>query len=1029
LELTVKTVSTSNTSISICPSSVPYSWNGKIYNATGTYKDTLVNAQGCDSIPTLELTVKSATTSTTAISICNTNLPYSWNGNTYNAGGTYKDTLVNAQGCDSIATLQLTVKSVTTSTAAISICLSSLPYSWNDNTYNATGIYKDTLVNTQGCDSIATLELTVKSVSTSNTAISICPSSVPYSWNGKIYNVAGTYKDTLINAQGCDSIATLQLTVKSVTTSTTAISICPSSLPYSWNGKSHNLAGTYKDTLVNAQGCDSIATLELTVKSVSTSNTAISICPSSVPYSWNGKIYNVAGTYKDTLVNAQGCDSIATLELTVKSVSISNTTISICPSTLPYSWNGKIYNATGTYKDTLVNAQGCDSIATLELTVKSVSSSNTAISICPSSLPYSWNGKTYNVAGIYKDTLVNAQGCDSIATLELTVKTLSFSTTQMSICPSSVPYSWNGKSYNVAGTYKDTLVNAQGCDSIATLELTVKTVSTSNTAISICPSSVPYSWNGKIYNVAGTYKDTLVNAQGCDSIATLELTVKSISTSTTNVSICNSSLPYSWNGKTYNFGGIYKDTLLNSQGCDSIATLQLTVKSVSTSTTAISICPSSVPYSWNGKVYNLTGIYKDTLVNAQGCDSIATLQLMVKSPSNSTTVIDICSANLPYRWNRKNYTLTGIYRDTLVNSVGCDSIATLDLTVKPTTFHSTIVDVNSENLPYIYNGKVLRLTGVYKDTLTNNEGCDSILTVDLKVKVPTYSTTETSICSSELPYNWNGKQYHFTGIYLDTLVNVAGYDSIATLELKVNSATNSLTRITICPLQLPYVWNNIVCLEAGTYTKGLTNFVGCDSIAMLELHVESPILSRIEVSICTSELPYSWNGLSYTTPGIYTASLKTKAGCDSLATLVLKVFAPTTLLETETIYQGENFMFNGTSYTTPGSYVLKMQNSNGCDSIITLVLKLKVDTVVTNTIPLEINNTITPNRDGYNDVFMEGWHVKIYNRNGVFLFEGNNGWEGTHNGSPVAKGTYFYVLYYPPGSKPQTKEGFVTVVR
>src|SRR5439155_1398215 len=110
------------------------------------------------------------------------------------------------------------------------------------------------------------------------------------------------------------------------------------------------------------------------------------------------------------------------------------------------------------------------------------------ISVCPSQLPYSWNGHTYNAAGSYKDTLVNSAGCDSVATLLLTVKTISTSTTPISVCPSQLPYSWNGNTYNAAGSYKDTLVNAVGCDSVATLVLTVKTISTSTTPISVCPS-------------------------------------------------------------------------------------------------------------------------------------------------------------------------------------------------------------------------------------------------------------------------------------------------------------------------------------------------------------------------------------------------------------------------------------------------------------------------------------------------------------------------------------------------------------
>ena len=49
------------------------------------------------------------TTSSTNVSVCSNQLPYSWNSNSYNAAGTYVVHLTNAGGCDSAATLNLTV--------------------------------------------------------------------------------------------------------------------------------------------------------------------------------------------------------------------------------------------------------------------------------------------------------------------------------------------------------------------------------------------------------------------------------------------------------------------------------------------------------------------------------------------------------------------------------------------------------------------------------------------------------------------------------------------------------------------------------------------------------------------------------------------------------------------------------------------------------------------------------------------------------------------------------------------------------
>src|SRR5207244_456100 len=203
--------------------------------------------------------------------------------------------------------------------------------------------------------------------------------------------------------------------------------------------------------------------------------------------------------------------------------------------------------------------------------------------------------------------------CDSIATLNLVVNDVLTSTTDVQICTSALPYVWNGTSYNLAGTYNVTLKSSGGCDSIATLNLTVNDVLTSTTDVQICTSALPYVWNGQSYNLAGTYNVTLKSSGGCDSIATLNLTVNDVLTSTTDVQICTSALPYVWNGTSYNLAGTYTVTLMSSCGCDSIATLNLTVNDVLTSTTDVQICTSALPYVWNGTSYTAEGVYNVTL--------------------------------------------------------------------------------------------------------------------------------------------------------------------------------------------------------------------------------------------------------------------------------------------------------------------------------------------------------------------------------------------------------------------------------
>mgnify|MGYP001798343969 CR=1 FL=1 len=85
------------------------------------------------------------------------------------------------------------------------------------------------------------------------------------------------------------------------------------------------------------------------------------------------------------------------------------------------------------------------------------------------------------------------------------------STTNISVWPAQLPYSWNGNSYNAAGSYNVTLVNVAGCDSVATLILAVNPTVTSTTNISVCPAQLPYLRTEKPYDAAESYYVTLVS--------------------------------------------------------------------------------------------------------------------------------------------------------------------------------------------------------------------------------------------------------------------------------------------------------------------------------------------------------------------------------------------------------------------------------------------------------------------------------------------------------------------------------------
>jgi len=99
---------------------------------------------------------------------------------------------------------------------------------------------------------------------------------------------------------------------------------------------------------------------------------------------------------------------------------------------------------------------------------------------------------------------------------------------------------------------------------------------------------------------------------------------------------------------------------------------------------------------------------------------------------------------------------------------------------------------------------------------------------------------------------------------------------------------------------------------------------------------------------------------------------------------------------------------------------LKVTNIFGCTESISKSVDL---------IPF-IPNVFTPNGDGVNDIFMPDFGLKIYDRNGITLYDGTSGWDGTFNRKPVDPDTYFYCLTYTDQNQVlHIKKGYISLVK
>lgn len=210
--------------------------------------------------------------------------------------------------------------------------------------------------------------------------------------SGALFDSSGLYVDTIPNAIGCDSLITINLTVKNSTSSSITVASCGTYTGPS--GQIWSASGTYADTIANAVGCDSLITVDLTVNSASSGSLTEVVCEQYT--SPGGQVWTVSGTYTDTIPNAAGCDSLITIDLTVDapsaSATLQNGTLTASPAGAGYQWincgtgqpvsgaTGQTFTPTASGSYSVLVSNGCsDTSACVAVTVSGAGLQNVAL--------------------------------------------------------------------------------------------------------------------------------------------------------------------------------------------------------------------------------------------------------------------------------------------------------------------------------------------------------------------------------------------------------------------------------------------------------------------------------------------------------------------------------------------------------------------------------------------------------------------------------------------------------------------------
>lgn len=556
-----------------------------------------------------------------------------------------------------------------------------------------------------------------------------------------------------------------------------------------------------------------------------------------------------------------------------------------------YTLGAQTLNTSGAYTAVFTGSNSCDSTVNLNLYIRPAISHVYADTLCAATT-YNWGGQNLSTSGTYNQTFSSSTNCDSAVTLNLFVRpaiTYIFSDTA---CAGS-PYSWAGQSFAVSGSYNHTFTSYTNCDSLVTLHLYIRPAITHVFADTIC-SGATYSWAGQNITTSGSYNHTFTSFTTCDSITTLNLYVRPAINTTFADTVCNGAT-YNWAGQAFTASGSYNHTFTSYTNCDSTVTLHLFVRSVQHTLDTQSTC-FGVAFPFGNQLLNTSGTYTHVFTNIYGCDSTVTLTLHVNAVITDTFSATVC-AGTNYVWGTQTHTTTGIYNQTFTAANGCDSLVTLLLTVHPTQANTISVS-RCHGETYTLGSQTLNQSGTYSETFTNANGCDSIITLHLSISpAPLSLNIDSSACGT---VTFEGIVYTSPALLTDTFITTLGCDSV-------------YRTVNIHPYAKPVIREtdtsgcSVVTFEGRQYNQSTTlqdtliSLAGCDSLVrIIHIHVNQTQAQTVVHEMCTGE-QFTFNGQLYHTEGAYPLYYKSKAGCDSTVTLeiIINPLPEVTVLQEE----------------------------------------------------------------------------------------------------------------------------------
>ena len=336
----------------------------------------------------------------------------------------------------------------------------------------------------------------------------------------------------------------------------------------------------------------------------------------------------------------------------------------ICENDI-YDFYGENVQTPGVYEHHTQTEFGCDKLIRLHLYNWDTYETPITDHFCQGE-HYMFYDQAISTSGIYYHTLESAHGCDSVIKLNL-IQDPSYEVELWeSTCEGGPGYYYNGDYLQPSAyPYVYNFESVLGCDSVVSLHIEEAEYNSKTYSVSLCATEYTWASNGVTYYETGTYYDTLSFPNSCDSTLVLNLELRPSYDIEVHVTSCDS---YHWKNDAYNVdmtfnqSTVYTHPYVNSYGCDSEATLYLTINDHDDIEFTVSDEENCDEYFWdpqgheivytdhNELTYNMTGTYHRTYKNIYDCDSLVTMYVQFEYTPHPTEIYPMDATNTAPHW-------------------------------------------------------------------------------------------------------------------------------------------------------------------------------------------------------------------------------------------------------------------------------------------------------------------------------------------------------------------------------------------